>query len=496
MTRIVLLLMTLIAPAIVPAAEPSAEPEAPPPDFVLRPAAAPDPALKYRLIPDRLSLRPENAAGYYYRACLMLSQQRHAFATQANRPATPPAEDFDTKVYNWVTMPLRELPREEAKAALARGENPLREAELGAGCQDCDWQFDRRREGWGLLIPEIQEMRTLARLAALRARLAILDGSTDEAMHWIQVGFVMGRHTGQGPTIIQALVGIAMHGTMARCLEELIQSPGTPSLYWTLATRPRPMGEPDRVLRGELGLLERSLFDRVDLEGPAWSPAEARRFSEDLMSRMLQVFKDSGVSLNTPLMVMFRTAETRRAGLALMAARVYPEGRRSLLAHGRTAAEVDAMPVAQVAFLHTLREFQRQYEARVRWLRLPFWQGLEGLAKAEAESQNRPSDPIMTLYQLLSPAYSAYWVAEVRRERNLDTLQCIEAIRLHAQAHGGQLPRGLDELTDAPAPFDPATGRAFDYRVEGDTAILSAPIPPGFPNHSAFRIEYRLKLTH
>ena len=59
-------------------------------------------------------------------------------------------------------------------------------------------------------------MRSLARLVALRARLAILDGKTDEAMHWIEIGLVMGRHVSQGPILIQALVGVAIDWSMTR----------------------------------------------------------------------------------------------------------------------------------------------------------------------------------------------------------------------------------------------------------------------------------------
>ena len=53
-------------------------------------------------------------------------------------------------------------------------------------------------------------MRGLARLVTLQARLAILEGRTDEALHWIETGLVMGRHAARGPTVIQALVGIAI----------------------------------------------------------------------------------------------------------------------------------------------------------------------------------------------------------------------------------------------------------------------------------------------
>ena len=115
----------------------------------------------------------------------------------------------------------------------------------------CDWEFDQRQEGYSLLLPEIQQMRSLARLVALRTRLAIVDGKTGEAMHWIETGLVMGRHVSQGPIVIQALVGVAIEAVLTRCLEDLIQAPGTPSLYWALADRPRPFIDMRYPMEGE-----------------------------------------------------------------------------------------------------------------------------------------------------------------------------------------------------------------------------------------------------
>jgi len=48
----------------------------------------------------------------------------------------------------------------------------LAEVELAATRSECDWEFDRRTEGVTLMIPEIQEMRGLARIVALKAKLA------------------------------------------------------------------------------------------------------------------------------------------------------------------------------------------------------------------------------------------------------------------------------------------------------------------------------------
>jgi hypothetical protein len=50
----------------------------------------------------------------------------------------------------------------------------------------------------------------------------------------------------------------------------------------------------------------------------------------------------------------------------------------------------------------------------------------------------------------------------------------VEALRLYAAAHEGRLPATLDQITEVPVPLDPVSGRAFDYRLNGDTAVLTS----------------------
>jgi hypothetical protein len=63
-------------------------------------------------------------------------------------------------------------------------------------------------------------------------------------------------------------------------------------------------------------------------------------------------------------------------------------------------------------------------------------------------------------------------VAHVRLEQRLALLRTVEAIRLAAAKNGGKLPAGLSEV-GVPVPIDPVSGKPFEYRVEGLTAVLS-----------------------
>jgi hypothetical protein len=52
---------------------------------------------------------------------------------------------------------------------------------------------------------------------------------------------------------------------------------------------------------------------------------------------------------------------------------------------------------------------------------------------------------------------------------------------MHASLTGG-LPAALEEVTAVPIPKNPATGRMFAYRLDGETAILELPESDGIPN--------------
>ncbi|HEU5117161.1 MAG TPA: hypothetical protein VFT74_10890, partial [Isosphaeraceae bacterium] len=208
--------------------------------LTLRPAGEPVPALKYRLVAEERSRVPGNAALLYYRAMQMVMQERAQRMVPQTGQDAPNEENPEMRIAEWVSGPLEKVPVEEARTQVEAFRKVLHEVELGAKRRDCDWDFDLREEGVELVMPQIQEMRGLARLVALRVRLAVPEGKTDEAVHWLQVGYSLARHVGESKTLIQTLVGIAIAGQMNQMFEDLIQAPGMPSLYWALAGRPEP----------------------------------------------------------------------------------------------------------------------------------------------------------------------------------------------------------------------------------------------------------------
>jgi hypothetical protein len=79
----------------------------------------------------------------------------------------------------------------------------------------------------------------------------------------------------------------------------------------------------------------------------------------------------------------------------------------------------------------------------------------------------------------------------VKLDWQLNGLQTIEAIRMHA-AETGKLPTALSEITVVPVPKNPVTEQPYEYRLDGDTAVLDLPASDGFPGGIAWRFEIQL----
>lgn len=457
--------------------------------LTIRPAAAPVPALSYRLLPPAAEQVPGNAAVFYHRAIQMVMAIRYRAVSEDRGESEPGTVGFENEVYDWITGPLDAIPADRAREQLERYSRALHEVDLGARRADCDWEFDARPETIDLLIPEIQETRSLARLVALKARLAIIDGDTDGALRWIQNGYALGRHVSEGPTLIQGLVGIAIVGVLNPTMEDLIQHEGTPSLYWALAALPEPFIGLDRAIEGERTLLERMLPGLREMDGPPWSVERGRRFADELTKAFHGLSGDPALD-----------RWTSRLGLAAMIAKTYPAARESLVAAGRPRDEVEAMPTIQVVGLVAFRRYRQLSDDLYKWMPLSYWQAQRGIDTVFDDVRPRSpdeklADPGVALFLLLQPALKSVLVARVRTDRQFAAYRCVEAIRLYADAHDGHFPPSLEAIAEAPAPLDPATNEPFGYEVDGDTATLTAPTIPGGPDHPTSRIRYELHLA-
>jgi len=442
------------------------KPDTPQPPLIRLAAQAtakPSTALRYRLLPDPLDMTPGNAAPLWLQAVL------------AERGK---AQKIEMEEYKWSDrseMPLKNLPRPTIKAFLARHATALRLARQAAHREYCDWQrpaltFQNMQDNFSL--PGVQGLREIAFLLSVECRYQIAEQCFDEAIETLQTGLALARHVGQGDTLIQSLVGIAIAHIMLGRIEEWMQIPGSPNLYWPLTALPQPLLDVRHSTEHEMNDIYRLFPQLRELQKETLSTGEVDRLIGKLF-RALDAFagsKDRGAP-----------TVTRKLGIAILTAKVYPEARKQLLEQGRPAKEVDAMPMAQVALMYFLNDYDRIRDGMLKWMTLPSWQALPGLVTAEKDARTASRKIGNPLVSVMMPALGKIFIAKVRLELNIASLRGGEALRLHAAAHEGQPPAKWSDLTIVPLPLDPYTGKGFDtyYQVKDGRALLIVPPPPG-----------------
>jgi hypothetical protein len=437
--------------------------------LAVRPAAAPSPALKYELLPPLKDQTPGNAAFLYYRS----------FSPDWWGNVRQPKEM--EKIHKALETPIKELRDSDLK--WLRGWGALKEVDRAARREYLDWELTQRiREtGIALLLPDIQNFREVATLLAVRARLEMATGDLDAALATLQTGFALARHVQEGPTLIQALVGLAIAQVMLTQLEELIQQPGAPNLYWALTSLPRPFGDLRKPLGGEKLMLYGTLHMLRDVETtPLTAPQQ-----EPLLKALGGVAEEIDGPVAKP------GWPVRLLGVAYVL-RAYPAARQALIAEGRKPADVEALPALQVVILHALHEYQRLQDDVFKWCSVPYAEARPHLIEAERQIKLARQRLEGIPFTELLPGMMKVVFAGARTDRRIAALRCIEAVRLSAAAHDGKLPAALADITAVPVPADPVTGKAFAYQASGDKVTLSAPPPEGEKPSEHNTIHYEL----
>jgi hypothetical protein len=487
-----------LAVSLVPGAGRAQEAtESPPKVVTLRPAACPVPALKYTLLPKARELVPGNAALFYHRAIIqMMSAERgRAYRDQYSGKSVKESNAEQETRWSWLNAPLASLPREDVRKHLQDFASSLHEVELGARREYCDWELLHRDEGFELLLEEFQQMRAVNRVLVLKIRLELLEGRIESALHWLQTESTMARHISQAHSLIASLISAAFTNWQADLLEELIQAPGAPNLYWALVNLPQPIIDLRPGMEGEKLLLEKEFPQLRTIDSAPWSIEQARVYSDDFQKKMAMLTGDLPATASSSTQPSMRDLGSHLMFTALIA-RDYPAAKRYLIAQGRSAAQVEAMPAIQVVAIHSYRLYEEARDDIFKWYSLPYWQGYKGMADAQDHpragwTKLKEGIPFATVLPAVRAAYSA----PARIGRRFALVQTIEAIRLYAAGHHGTLPPSLEAITEAPVPIDPSTGKLLPYKVDGTTARIIAPPPSGYEQVPELKINYELKLA-
>lgn len=453
--------------------------------MTVTPAAEPTPAFKYRLTPRPLEMRPGNAAIHYMRA---FAESGLSSAWKRVRDQYGNDVDGSGEGRPWLStvLPLKDLPLDKARQAAAQFDAIVAQSvERAVVRDDCDWGRNleelRGLDVIGLLLPEAQESRSLARALMLRARVALADGDFEKAITQLRMTYRLGQHVATDPILVCGLVGIAEAGLANGELIELIATSGSPNMYWALAELDRPLVDLRPAVRYELQWAMRIFPILMDPEKEEHTPQEwARRLTQAVQDMDASGAVDSPVGFNEQVAQM---------GVAAYALVAYPDAKQRLVEGGMDANDVERMAVGQALAVDASREYRQLADNFGKGWFIPAARATEHFRDADALfGGNKFAGGFGHMMgSLLLPALGNVRSAQLRLERQLDALQAVEALRMHAAA-AGKLPASLDEIAVVPVPVNPVTGQPFNYRLEGEMAVLELPQDEGARDGWRFEI--------
>jgi hypothetical protein len=317
----------------------------------------------------------------------------------------------------------------------------------------------------------------MARMLMLRTRLAIAEKRYDDAITSMQRQYRIGSDVAKMPFLVCGLVGLSIDGMNTSTLIELIASQDSPNMYWALSALPQPVIDLRSTMQFELENCPR-IFPFIDrAETAQHAPQEWNR----LYTQTIREYSKAAGILSvggTGKELDGAEAGVAATGLALAG---YSHAKARLIAQGMDRDRVEKMAVGQVIAIYTervSRKYADEYEKL--WYMPPtdmhrMWDSVEKRmydAKPFGPSEDREVFPTASVLIQPIPAARA---PQIRVERELAALRVIEALRMYAADHDGKLPKSLNEITAVPVPNNPATGKAFQYRLDGAIAVLDLP---------------------
>jgi hypothetical protein len=433
----------------------------------VQPAPASKPALRYLLLPELREVNPGNPVQNYLK-CFM-EQQKFFFDKEA----------FERRD-KLLTMPLKELPAQELQDY---GGAALRQADWAARLDKPDWQIllKLKAEGVSVLLPDVQQLRSLANALKVRFRAEVALGRFDDAIRTAKTMFAMSRHLGEHPTFIGNLVGLAIANVAIGPLEEMLEQPGCPNLYWALTHLPHPLVSIDMGGQGERLWFEPEFRD-LDETAPM-SADQLNKF----IARLDHLFSEG-----KPI----KPGEGVRGWLAAGSKdEAFVGAARRRLIENKFPEELALrFPADQVLLLDQKRELELRFDDAIKIMGLPAWQAEALIAQTKRPGGTQPAAGLERgLFAEFVPAAYKIHRAQTRVEQRIALLRHVEALRLYAAEHNGTFPAKLAEIT-VPLPDDPFTGKPFRYELVGATAHLRGSPPRGEENNPAFNVHYELTL--
>lgn len=455
-----------------------------PVQITLYPSFAPKPALKYKLLPDRINQIQGNAAVYYGK----VRAEESVFFYRSK-------EMWHNIYGRWQEAPLRELVKEKARISTGRSIEFC--LDRAARCRYCDWQMPIGDVPfYHTLLPQLQQIRQLSNMMSAKARIAIAHKRYDEAMHLFQMNHAMARHVNESEFVVGSLIGMAICGVMDKQVLEFIQQPDTPNLYWALTALPTPMIDFRKSAELETHGFALTYPELVNREGVTWPKMYGGRRSPELWKtppfqrtpdewrKLFHAVMKEGFSMisnNDKGKKKLKSEKELDQECKLL----FGKAKEILIKNGLRLQQVEKMTIHEAALHYIAYRYQVECEEVVAFFNLPYPTAKRMMDQSYKRFEKESKDvDIERVIRCMLPGLFVAKAVQTRLDREIAVLRVLEALRIHAAHNKGTLPEKLEDITKVPVPNDPVTQKAFGYKLENGKAHLSTTKVP-YPAYSA-----------
>jgi hypothetical protein len=446
-------------------------------------AAPPASAHRWRLLLSPLE-QTEGDSGPVYRECGIALQKAEQDAFSSDNT------DLYPSLGQLSNRPITDLDRKQVERILRHFARPLELFETAVRGERVEWRkvvTNAADAEWYLHVGQL-----LPQLLQLQARLHLLDDRPDLAVRTVSRGLQLARHLHAERCVHSSTHQYHIASAMCGVLRETIAHPRCPDLSGQLAELPRPFF-PLRVICESSG--EYLLADGRKLSR---DPVAART-SPETLDVLIYAFSQTPRDSRLPRFIgpeALKALGRLRLGLAIQAQDAAV--RDFLRAAGYDPRVVAATPPLNAAVLRLGLAFEETISRTAAAVDLPY-----PLARARLDEMVRefvrqtaspdPTGPICPSVLSLPLHLQLHLNDDLwSYQRPIQVLRVEEALRGYAHEKG-RWPDKLDDITGS-VPLDPATGKPFGYRRDGNKAILEGPPQiPGDPNFPGFTYTLTLR---
>jgi hypothetical protein len=333
-----------------------------------------------------------------------------------------------------------------------------------------------------LLLPDVQQQREITRMLKARSMLALGENRPEDAIRDLLAIHRLARHSAQGATLIEMLVGVAIEsvahdGDRHLANSEAVTSAQLAGYAKQLAELPPP-ADFQRSYRTErffgLDIIQRLATQQPadENDGSGMLEVLGLQPSSETTRRLMTVLFQYGIDWNT----------------VLIGFNEYHDRVQAALGHEEYARRTAAMSALT-------KDFREQFQNVSKPANL----ALSVFATPEQRAEQMKT----VLLGLLAPALEQAHKAGTRGEAKAGLSQLGVALSAY-QKQNGEFPDSLDALVPRylpEIPKDPYTGNPFVYRVDSDGALLYSlgsnlkddggkPLETDHENHDhVFRVE-------